>query len=206
MIQSRMVPWDHLTIMKRKVSNSKVLNVALKLFSSKGYSETKMVDIARDAGLSVGSLYLRFKNKEELCLDIIKDQTKDYFQRAEDLAKKADTDALKTLEDYISFSFDCSMKKQQMLHIFYREYRLPFIQPMRSHFFKTQQKLIESILKKGIKSKSIRPLNTKDAAISIFASIRGTIMIKLIYGVGSPSVLSKSLFDLICHGVRKGKP
>ncbi len=68
-----------------KVPKSKVLRSALDLFSSKGYSETKMTEIARDSGLSVGALYLRFKNKEELCLELIKDQTKDFIERIENL-------------------------------------------------------------------------------------------------------------------------
>lgn len=192
--------------MKLKVSNSEVLKVALELFSTNGYSETKMVEIARGAGLSVGTLYLRFKNKEELCQGIIKEQTSDYFSRTERLAKNADTATLKALKDYISFSLDCSMKKQQLMHMFYREYRLPFIKPLRNNFYETQQKLIEYMLQKGIDNKTIRPLNTKKTATTIFASIRGAIMLKVIYGVGSPAALSNSLFDLLCNGIRRGTP
>ncbi len=42
------------------------LNAAEELFAEKGYHSTTMEDIAREAGYGTGTIYLYFKNKEEL--------------------------------------------------------------------------------------------------------------------------------------------
>ena len=43
-----------------------IMVAAKRVFSEKGFSKTTMEDIAREAELSTGTLYLYFKNKEEL--------------------------------------------------------------------------------------------------------------------------------------------
>ena len=40
-----------------------LINAGLSVFSIQGYAQTRMVDIAAEAGVSVGVLYQRFKNK-----------------------------------------------------------------------------------------------------------------------------------------------
>ncbi|MBW1973970.1 MAG: TetR/AcrR family transcriptional regulator [Deltaproteobacteria bacterium] len=52
--------YDHTEIRER------ILDAALKVFSTKGYYETKMDWIAREAGVGKGTLYRHFKSKEEL--------------------------------------------------------------------------------------------------------------------------------------------
>jgi len=37
----------------------------------------------------------------------------------------------------------------------------------------------------------------------IFASIRGAILLKLVFGVGDAKAISNSLFKLIINGIRK---
>ena len=188
--------------MRGKVPKSKVLKAALTLFSSKGYSETKMSEIARNVGISVGALYLRFRSKEELCLELIKDQTKDISRLTDELIKTKE-DPLDTLKAYITLNLELAFKKRQLLAIFIREYKLPFIQPLKKDFFKTQHKIIRDILSAGIKKGVFRSMNIEETASIIFASIRGTVILKLIFGIGDVRTQSNSLFKLITSGIRK---
>lgn len=48
-----------------------IINAAERVFFSKGYDTTKMEDIAAEAEFSKGTLYLYFKSKEELYLEIV---------------------------------------------------------------------------------------------------------------------------------------
>lgn len=176
--------------------------MALELFSSKGYSETKMADVARTVGLSVGALYLRFGSKQELCMELIKYQTKDYEGLARNVVE-SNSDPLQALRQYMLFCLEFALKKKQLISMFYREHRLEFITPLRKDFVKTQHKIIESILVKGIEKGAIRNLDTNKTAMTIFASIRGAVMLKLIFGVGSSKALGESLFDLISNGIGK---
>jgi len=48
-----------------------ILEAALKIFSQKGYKTTTMALIAKEAGISKGSIYNYYKNKEDLLTQII---------------------------------------------------------------------------------------------------------------------------------------
>lgn len=49
----------------------KILDVALTEFAQNGYSAAKINDIAKKAGISIGSLYSYFESKEDLFLTIV---------------------------------------------------------------------------------------------------------------------------------------
>jgi TetR/AcrR family fatty acid metabolism transcriptional regulator len=183
-----------------KMPRSEVLKAALDLFSRKGYSETKMAEIARNVGLSVGALYLRFKNKETLCLALIEDQTKDFIERTKNLSGE---NPLKSIEEYIALNLDYAFKKRQLISLFMREHNLPFMQPIRSNFFKTQRKIIEGILTAGVKKGVFKPLNCRETASMIFAGIRGAVLLKVVFGVGNVKEMSHSLFELITNGIKE---
>lgn len=53
-------------------TREKILLAARTVFGQKGFYETKMDDIAREAGIAKGTLYLYFKSKEELYECLIK--------------------------------------------------------------------------------------------------------------------------------------
>lgn len=51
---------------EREHRRRQITDAARKVFSGKGFTKTTMEDIAREAELSPGTLYLYFKNKDEL--------------------------------------------------------------------------------------------------------------------------------------------
>lgn len=183
-----------------KVPKSKVLKVALSLFSSKGYSSTKMNEIAHALGISVGALYLRFSSKQELCLELIKDQTKDFIGRTKSIPHN---DPLKALKSYIELNIDYAFQKRQLLSLFFKEHTLAFMQPCRTKFFKNQHRIIKGILDTGMRTGVFKPVNSRELASMIFASIRGAILLKLIFKIGDVKHLSNALFNLITNGIRK---
>lgn len=57
---------------QKEQRKNKILLKALELFSSKGYSETKISDIAAAVNMSAGLLFHYFESKEELYSELIK--------------------------------------------------------------------------------------------------------------------------------------
>jgi len=57
----------------RAASRAALLVAARKLFSEQGYFNTKVSDIAREAGMSPGNVYLYFSGKEELLQAVLAD-------------------------------------------------------------------------------------------------------------------------------------
>ena len=52
-------------------TKEKLIISAIKVFSEKGFFNTKVSDIVKEAGVAQGTFYLYFKNKEEIFLKII---------------------------------------------------------------------------------------------------------------------------------------
>ncbi len=51
---------------KKKRKRSTILNAAIKLYSDTGFAETKVADIAKEAGVSFGTVFTYFDSKEAL--------------------------------------------------------------------------------------------------------------------------------------------
>ena len=59
---------------RRKESRpAELLSAALDLFVEKGYAGTRLEDVATRAGVSKGTLYLYFQNKEELFKAVVRE-------------------------------------------------------------------------------------------------------------------------------------
>src|SRR5947209_8105819 len=54
------------------VSRQQILDVAAKLFRARGYTETSLRDIGKQAGMKAGSLYYHFTSKEELAAEVLR--------------------------------------------------------------------------------------------------------------------------------------
>ena len=66
---------------EREARKKDIIDVAAKLFSEKDFHEVKVDEIAERVGLSKGTLYLYFENKENLFLSIIWERMKSLMDR-----------------------------------------------------------------------------------------------------------------------------
>ncbi len=51
---------------RRELKRKRIMQAALKVFSKKGYSPAALEEVAREAGIAKGTLYLYFQDKEDL--------------------------------------------------------------------------------------------------------------------------------------------
>ncbi|MGL5694536.1 MAG: TetR/AcrR family transcriptional regulator [Peptostreptococcaceae bacterium] len=56
---------------RKEQQKNKIINGAIEVFRQKGYEQTTMKDIRESAGVSAGSLYMYFSNKEEIFINIL---------------------------------------------------------------------------------------------------------------------------------------
>lgn len=64
----------------KNTTKDRILDAALDVFSSKGYHETRVDEIVTQAGVSKGSVYFHFPNKEKLFIALV-DQFADLLER-----------------------------------------------------------------------------------------------------------------------------
>jgi AcrR family transcriptional regulator len=60
---------------RRGDRKEQILEAAREVFSQKGYNEVTVADITSQAGIAKGTLYLYWKSKEDLFLEVIRDAT-----------------------------------------------------------------------------------------------------------------------------------
>jgi AcrR family transcriptional regulator len=77
----------------------KIVDAALVTFSKNGYDRTRMDDIAEAANVSKGTLYLYFKNKEELFFAISERNIRELKEQLSTLLTKSE-DIISTAENF----------------------------------------------------------------------------------------------------------
>lgn len=59
----------------------RILDAAVKVFAHKGFFQAKVAEIAREAGVADGTIYLYFKNKDDLLISIFEEKMRDVIAR-----------------------------------------------------------------------------------------------------------------------------
>lgn len=85
-------------------TRTRLLQAATKLFQSRGYQHTSVEEIAREAGLAKGTVYVHFKNKQELLLHAIAEEKKRLLQTVLPILT-ADVSPAERLERYLEQGF-----------------------------------------------------------------------------------------------------
>lgn len=68
----------------RELKHERILRAATEVFASKGYFEARMTDVAKQADVADGTLYLYFEGKEHLLLSIFDDVLGRFIKRLEE--------------------------------------------------------------------------------------------------------------------------
>ncbi|KTC83144.1 TetR/AcrR family transcriptional regulator [Legionella cincinnatiensis] len=77
-----------------------ILKAALKCFLQFGYNKTSMEDVAKEAHLSRPLIYLKFKNKEELYIEVIEYLTEGRIEKAKQALETYESKKQKLMKFY----------------------------------------------------------------------------------------------------------
>ncbi|EPZ42557.1 TetR/AcrR family transcriptional regulator [Alicyclobacillus acidoterrestris] len=97
-------------------NRQRILDAALKLFEQHGVEQVSMNQIAIEAGIGPGTLYRRYGNKSELCMDLIKDNIVLLFEDIEAyLEEHQDEPPSQRLKGILTIFIAFREKKLQLL-------------------------------------------------------------------------------------------
>ncbi len=146
-----------------------ILNAAVKLFSKTDFHEVTVDEIALNAGLSKGTLYLYFKNKEDLFFSIIEGKSNELFYRMEN-SIRYDLPFEETLQEFIKSYLNFFKENKAYFKIIHSEKcRMTMDDHYRMHdlgieVFNRFLKLTEKLVKAGKKENSIGDIDPDIAA------------------------------------------
>jgi len=181
-------------------TKEKVFNAAMKVFSAHGYQGASIRAIAKTAGISVGGVYLYFRNKEELYLNLIKDRVEEQVLLTRETVASA-VSSEDGLRAFISRHLEYGISNKELILINIREHRFAFGREIRRKFLRSQLELLMKILNKGIAERAFRECDTEEAARIIMATLRGVVLSMVLEG--ERAITEKGLADLIIQGLSR---
>jgi len=156
-------------------SKQKIMKAAMDVFSRKGYAKANIREIARTAGISVGGVYLYFRNKEELYRSLINERMLDIGSKTETIAGKTQS-ASEALSHFLGLHLENALKHKEFILLHIREHGFTFGVQEKKNFFRKQRELVERLIQRGIRTGEFRKCNAADMAKVIMGSLRGVIL------------------------------
>ena len=157
-----------------------ITTAATKIFAEQGFDKARMDDIASEAKLSKGTLYLYFKSKDAIIKHIL-DQL---FARELSGLQSLKDDPRPASEKLFFFTEQMigGMKAwTKLIPIMYeflgRLFRQTVVQEAFKSYFRSYLDLLTPIIQQGIDSGEFKAENAKDVAITIGAIFEGTILL-----------------------------
>lgn len=194
--------------LEKNARKNDILEAALHLFAEKDFHEVTVDEIAERVGLSKGTLYLYFKNKEDLFFSIIEEKTEALFSRLQSVIQ-SDIPYLDRLEGlirgYLSF-FDEHKAYFKIIHSektrMDDQNRYRFKEHMLKSYY-DYEGIMEKFIREGQKQDIYRALDAKIIARAL-KGLLNSFTFQCIFTNHQGSLIDETphVLDLFLNGVK----
>ena len=153
--------------------HQKIIQAATRVFAQKGFYNAKVSDVAKEAQVADGTIYLYFKNKDDLLISIF-EESMDTFTGAVSKSMEDTVDPIEKLKCFITLHLNLVRQHQDTSQVLQVELRQSskFMKEYAGTKFREYLSIISGILEegkaKGIFRKTLNPFIVKRA---IFGAI-----------------------------------
>jgi TetR/AcrR family fatty acid metabolism transcriptional regulator len=139
--------------MSKRKNNDKyfsIIRAATKIFAKKGFYQAKISEIAREAGVADGTIYIYFQNKDDILICLFEEQMKDVLDNMVDQVSRLE-DPAKKLERFALAHLKLIEQNKDMAEIIQVEVRQSgkFMKEYKNEKFIQYLDLIAEIIKQG---------------------------------------------------------
>ena len=185
-----------------------ILHAAMDVFSRKGYAAATIPDIARSAGLAVGTIYIYYPNKRELFVSVIRRLMT--LPLVKIFESKANKDFFNTVQDALQDRFQMLQSDRlpvllslmgeiqhdpELEKLFYHKLLQPFLKRM------------EEMYAARIEAGEIRKIDPAVAVRMVGGMMMGLFLLKGLEGESSPinripqDQLTQEVMNFVLHGL-----
>ncbi|HIC91541.1 MAG TPA: TetR/AcrR family transcriptional regulator [Syntrophaceae bacterium] len=136
--------------MKASDKKEKIIRAATKVFAQKGFYNSKVSEIAKEAGVADGTIYLYFRNKDDILISLFEDQMKGIITNMRH-ELESEADPLKRLERFALTHLNIIDQQKELAEVLQVEIRQSskFMKEYSNRRFAQYVNLISSIIKEG---------------------------------------------------------
>src|ERR1700722_7872822 len=189
-----------------ELRRSAILRAARTVFSRQGYSETVVADIAAQAGIAKGTLYLYFPSKEQIYLAALLEDARTLDRLTREGMAAASTWQEK-IRAYMEIKLQYFETHQDFVRIYMTEFRSMCMQgtPLDSelhHLIQDGEAQLAQVFAAAAATGEVRPVNPELAAFTVSDLTRG-LMERRLRGWGSVGGPEDAAFalDVVCRAL-----
>ena len=136
--------------MKANDKHEKILEAAVKVFAGKGFYNAKVAEIAREAGIADGTIYLYFKNKDDILISLFEEKINKIILRVQAEIQKID-DPVEKLRKFIAMHLKLVREDRHLAEVIQVELRQSnkFMREYDPVKFLDYMNIISSVVKEG---------------------------------------------------------
>ncbi|MEM7033324.1 MAG: TetR/AcrR family transcriptional regulator [Chloroflexota bacterium] len=153
-----------------------IIDAALGVFAVKGFNQATMSDVAKAAGLSKGTIYLYFNDKDDLIYSALLASLEQGFGN---LALILDSEGevkgqiLKWVEEIASQMAESATHLSIGFEFYALANRRPDIRECLQKYFQQYRQLLGEVIQKGITQGEFQPVEADAVAVAIIALFEG---------------------------------
>jgi AcrR family transcriptional regulator len=161
---------------------NQILEAAITVFARLGFDQSRMEDIAGQAGLSKGALYLYYKSKDAIVAALLKYFFAQEFKRLQ-MFVEADqetsiTEQVLTLTRQLVQAMQWMAKMMPIAFEFYAlAGRDQGVRQFLKQYYQDYRRALGSLIKRGIKQGEFRAIDPQTAATSLVALYEGLALL-----------------------------
>jgi AcrR family transcriptional regulator len=153
-----------------EVRRKELIDIAVSLFVEKGYENTSVSDIVKNAHVAQGTFYYYFKSKDEI-LDAIIDITVEEIEKRIQKLASQDTDAVSKLLGFFNIYYSVFRNREKIYNYLHEESNALLHLKAEKKIAPLVTPLFTEIIQQGITEGVFSTSYPKAAAVSIFASL-----------------------------------
>ncbi len=194
--------------MKRNTDKyNRIINAAVKVFAKKGFYNAKVSEIAKEAQVADGTIYLYFQNKDDILISLFEVEMEKILHRMKEQLASLD-DPVERIRRFAKVHLELVQSDKELAEVIQVEIRQSskFMKEYRNEQFREYLHLISEIIREGQEQGVFR----KDAVPSIAQrAFFGALDEMSRYWVLSskrsytPEVAAKQISDIFVAGLRR---
>ncbi len=186
-----------------EAKNKQIIDVALEMFSKKGFQQTTVQEIAEAAGVGKGTIYRFFDSKEDLVSSLVEFAIDDVGRAVREAIADLQ-DPVETLRIIITTEVDYYDQHRDLAKFLIREvlgYRNTFEDHVKQ-IWSNWGIIVEEVVRKGLASGAFKPIDPVTAAASLEGMVLATVIYWFMFSDSFPRErVREDIFTMVFDGM-----